>query len=55
MGRALGPDSPPTITQLMPSSSSSGSGPIKGSSDRNFIPAPVDLRDVDGVRSQQIC
>jgi hypothetical protein len=44
MGRALGPDSPPTITQSIPLKFNSGKGPSKGSNDKNLITAPVCLR-----------
>ena len=43
-GRAPGPDSPPTMTQLMPRKSSRRMGPNKGSSDRNLILARVRRR-----------
>src|SRR5208283_4343781 len=46
MGRAPGPDSPPTITQSIPSRLSPGSGPRSGSSDRNLTIAPVPSQDV---------
>src|SRR6266567_5160904 len=38
-GRKFAPDSPPTITQLMPDRSSAGSGPSSGSNDRKRIAA----------------
>jgi len=41
IGRADGPDSPPTMTQSIPASGSSGIGPSNGSRERNFIKAPV--------------
>ena len=44
MGLAPGPDSPPTMTQSMPSKSISGMGPSSGSKDKNFIAAGVCLR-----------
>ena len=44
IGRAPGPDSPPTITQCMPLRSRSGRGPRSGSRDRNFTRAGVRRR-----------
>ena len=44
MGRAPGPDSPPTIAQSIPFKSRLGSGPRRGSSERNLIRAPVFLK-----------
>src|SRR5690606_27979335 len=41
IGRALAPDSPPTITQSMPSRFNDGSGPRSGSRDRNRTAAGV--------------
>ena len=46
IGRAPGPDSPPTITQSIPDKSNLGKGPSKGSSDKNFVRAPHSLRCV---------
>ncbi len=43
-GRAPGPDSPPAITQSTPDRSKPGNGPRRGSSDRNFVRAPVPTR-----------
>ena len=40
IGRAPGPDSPPTITQSIPLRFSFGDGPSNGSSDRNFTWVP---------------
>ena len=44
IGRDRGPDSPPTIAQSIPSRFSSGNGPSRGSSERNFTSAPVSRR-----------
>jgi hypothetical protein len=41
ISRAPGPDSPPTITQSTPRNSKLRSLPSKGSSERNFIRAPL--------------
>ena len=37
IGRGRLPDSPPTITQSIPSKRKSGIGPISGSTDKNFV------------------
>lgn len=47
IGRALTPDSPPTITQSIPCKLRFGSGPKSGSKERNLVLAPV-------VRSKSI-
>lgn len=41
IGRAPGPDSPPTITQSMPARGSRGIGPSSGSTERNLMCAAV--------------
>lgn len=41
IGRACGPDSPPTITQSIPRKFNFPIGPISGSIERNLTCAPV--------------